>query len=334
MHATDFARSVKKNVAAATGLAVLYGDEPALKRQIIRTLHERLAGSDDMALMAMPGKEADWPRINDELSTVSMFGDHRLVVIDAADDFVSKNRHHLENYADAPATAATLVLDVTKWPKNTRLAKKVAADGPGLAVECGSLKGAKLTKYLAAAASDRDKKLAGDASALLVTLVGTSLSLLEQEIDKLATYVGERDTVTDADVRTLVGGWSTETTFAMLNAVRDGQLGTALEHLDALLTSGEAPQRIMGGIGYVYKKLALAIERSRMGTPLGVALKESGFRPFETPALEQYLRRVGRPSAEQFRLAIQTVDLGLKGNSRLPERIQMERLLVALAGGR
>ena len=332
MHATEFARSIKKNVAAATGLAVLHGDESALKRAIVKTLHERLAGGDDMALMSVPGKGAEWPRINDELRTVSMFGDHRIVVVDAADEFVSKHRFELENYFDAPAAAATLILDVAKWPKNTRLAKKLAADGPGLAVDCGALKGAKLTKYLAAAAKERGKSLPSDASGLLVTLAGTSLSLLEQELDKLTTYVGDRDEITEADVRTLVGGWSTETTFAMLNAVRDGELGTALEHLDALLTSGEAPQRIMGGIGYVYKKLAQAVERSRMGTPLGAALKESGFRPFETPGLEQYLRRVGRPAAERFRLAIQTADLGLKGNSRLPERVQMERLLVALAG--
>ena len=332
MHAIDFARAAKKNSAAAAGLCVLFGDESALKRRIVRQLHERLAGGDEMALSSVPGKEADWPRINDELHTVSMFGDHRLLVIDAADEFVTRFRGQLEDYAEQPARDATLVLDVAKWPKNTRLAKRVAKDGPGLAIDCTALKGVKLTKHLGTAAKDREKMLDPEASQLMVALVGNSLSLLEQEIDKLASYVGDRDTITPEDVRSVVGGWSTETTFAMLNAVRDGKLADALGHLDALLTSGEAPQRIMGGVGYVYRKVGQAVERSRMGTPLGVALKESGFRPFETPAMEQYLRRVGRPAAERFRLALQTADLGLKGNSRLPERVQMEQLLVALAG--
>ena len=332
MHATEFLRAAKKNSEAAAGLAVLVGDESALKRDVITALHERLAGGDDMALSSFLGKDADWARVSDELHTVSMFGDHRLVVVDAADDFVSRYRGQLEDYAERPAAAGTLILDVAKWPKNTRLAKKVAADGPGLAIECAAMKGAQLSKHLTRLAKDEGKTFGPDAIGLLTTLTGNSLSMLQQELGKLVAYVGDRDQITVDDVRTLVGGWTTETTFQMLAAIRDGQLADALAQLDKLLDAGEAPQRILGGINWMYRQLSQAVERSRLGTPLGVALKESGVRPYEVKSQEAYLRRVGRPAAERFRLAIQEADLGLKGNSRLPERIQMERLLVRLAG--
>ena len=334
MHATEFLRASKKNAEAATGLAVLVGDESALKRDIIAQLHERLAGGDDMALVSFLGKDADWPRVNDELRTVSMFGDHRLVVVDAADEFVTRFRSQLEDYAESPATGGTLVLDVAKWPANTRLAKRVAADGPGLTVDCKAMKGAQLTKHLQRVAKEAGKTLPGDAASLMVALAGNSLSILQQELAKLVNFVGERDAITTDDVTKLVGGWTTETTFQMLDAIRDGQLGVALAQLDKLLTAGEAPQRIMGGVSWVYRQLSEAVERSRLGTPLGVALKEAGVRGYQVGEQEAYLRRVGRPVAEQFRHAIQEVDLGLKGNSKLPERVQMERLIVKLAGVR
>ena len=332
MHATDFLRAAKKNSEAARGLAVLYGEEAALKQDVVRTLHERLAGGDAMALTVVAGKETDWARVGDELHTVSMFGDHRIVHVHAADEFVSKYRGHLETYAEHPATGGTLVLDVVKWPKNTRLAKRVAKEGPGVAIECAPLKGAKLTKYLTRLAGEADKSLSGPAASLLTTLAGSSLTRLRQELDKLITYVGDRGEITPDDVQRLVGGWTTETTFAMLDAIRDGKLDEALEQLHSLLEAGEAPQRILGGVNWLYGSLCRAVERTRMGTPLGVALKESGVRPYAIKATEAYLRRVGRPAAERFRAAIQEVDLGLKGNSRLPDRIQMERLVIRLAG--
>ncbi len=56
-------------------------------------------------------------------------GGERLVVIDQADDFVSRYRAELERYAEHPKTSSVLVLDVASWPSNTRLYKALAGKG-------------------------------------------------------------------------------------------------------------------------------------------------------------------------------------------------------------
>src|SRR6185437_15678781 len=143
-----------------------------------------------------------------------MWGDRRLVIVDDADDFVSDHRSHLEKYVDKPVRKSVLVLDVKTFPKTTRLSKQLATKG--LEVECSELKGIALSKWLQDTAQEKyQQTLSRDAAGLLIELVGNELGLLDQELAKLATYVGSGATINIDDVRKLVGGWCTETTWAM-----------------------------------------------------------------------------------------------------------------------
>ncbi len=334
MHATDFLK--EPNQHAHVGVVVLSGPETHLRSQARKALVEVVCGSGgddtDLGLTSFAGKEADYKSVSDELRTVSMFGDHRVVVIEDADDFVSKNRPQLEKYVEKPARKATLVLDVKSWPKTTRLAKKVVST-KNLTIECTELSGAKLFRWISETAeTEFEKKISKDAASTMVQLAGSSLGLLRQEIEKLSNYAGENDRITPEDVRTLVGGWKAETTWDMLNAARDGQLGFALDCLDKLLTAGEAPQRILGGINHTFRRIAIATETSRGGKPLSAAIKDAGVFFRETGAVERYMRRIGRAKAEMILHKLAKADRNMKGGSRVPDRIQIEQLLVSLSG--
>lgn len=332
MHATDY---LKKPAAhAPNGVAVIYGDQDSLKRSVIENIRSGVLGGDgddDLSVVRLAGKDAEWTSVADELRTISMFGDHRVVQIDTADEFVSANRPAIEKYIESPSSAATLILDVAKWPKTTRLAKRLDKSEVGLVIECAALTGAKLNNYLKRIAKERfDKTLEPDALALMVQLVGDSLGLLEQELDKLASFAGDAKTITMDDVRAIVGGWRIETTWKMLDAVRDGDSDAMFNHLADLLQSGEASQKLLGGISFSYRKLAKAVELSRLGQPLPVALKDAGVYYRDADSYQAYLRRVTRKRAELFLLALQETDSGLKGGSQLDEQTQLENLLVRL----
>src|SRR5690606_553141 len=100
-------------------------------------------------------------------------------------------------------------------------------------------------------------------------------------------------------VRTMVGGWRTETTWAMTDAVRDGQLASALKDLHDLLYHGEAPQKLIGGIHFVFRKLAYATDLARR-QPLDGALREAGVFPQAVTPSTTYLKRLTRPKAEKI----------------------------------
>lgn len=327
MHAVEFLKS--QNITLPPVIA-LTGAQRHFKSQAVAQLRKLVIDDDDASLSRFVGKETDLQTVCDELRTVSMWGERRLVIVDDADDFVSKNRSGLEKYVDAPAKKGVLVLDVASWMKTTRLAKQVAKSG--LEIDCSPLKGSELIRWLnQAAAETYGVKLDRDANALLIELVGEEPGLLDRELSKLASYVGERKQIQLDDVRGLVGGWRVETTWAMTDAVRDNHLPDALEALDQLLNDGEAPLKLLGGIGFVFRKLARATELSRHES-LNEALKEAGVFPRDMAAVTSYLRRIGRAKAEKIISALVTADTGLKGSSRLPERVQLERLLIELAG--
>ncbi len=326
MHAVDFL----KTPPSIPPVVVLAGNQAHFQHAVIVRLRELVIDDDDAGLTRFAGKDVDFKTVIDELRTVSMWGDRRLVIIDDADEFVSDHRAALERYAELPAKKSVLVLQVKSWPKTTRLAKHLAQSG--LDIECSELKGAALSKWLVDTARDGQQvTLSRDAAGLLIELIGEELGMLDQELAKLATYVGAKGTITAEVVQGLVGGWKTETTWAMTDGVRDGHLAEALHALDQLLDAGEAPLKLLGGIGFVFRKLAYATELSR-SQPLPQALKDAGVFPRDIGAAEQYLRRIGRVKAERLLQVLVSIDSGLKGSNPLPDRTQMEHLLFRLAG--
>jgi DNA polymerase III subunit delta len=335
MHATEFLRAPAP--ATLPPVIVLFGDEPYLQQEVLHRLCAALAGDSgeeaSLTLYSGTDESLELKTVLDELRTVSMWGGSRVVIVEDADDFVTRFRGQLEKYVAAPARGGTLILLVRKWPKNTRLAKAVAKSH--LDVECGALKKAELAQWACEAARDEGKQLPRPAAAVLIELAGESIGQLTQEIAKLAAYVGNRDRITEDDIHAVVGGWSVQTTFKMMDALVGGRLDKALELLDKLISAGEAPQRILGGISFCLRRLVTAAENARHGTPLKSALAKVLRFPNEIDASERYLRRLGRPRVEQFLSNLLATDGGIKGldgGSRVSERIVLEQLLVRLSG--
>ncbi len=330
MHATAFLKYSEPKVGT---IAVLYGEEQYLKRAVFERLCHLVLGEDPerLGLTRFAGDQVDLKTVCDELRTISMWGTSRLVAIDDADRFVSQNREGLEKYLLTPSKKSVLVLDVKAWPKTTRLAKAVPKIG--LEVECAALSGTDLVRWIAETAkSEHGKSLSRDAANLIRELAGDDLGLLEQELAKLTAYVGQRATIEIADVETLVGGWATETTWSIAAAVRRGETGVALDLLNQLLDAGESAHKILGGLTFVFRRLAQAVALSGQGTSLDRALGEAGVFPREIGESASYLRRIGRAEAQRISSRLLEADGTLKGALLMPERQVLEQLLVKLSG--
>ncbi len=334
LHATEFLKNPGQK--PPEHVVVLFGGERFLQQSCQRAVMREVLGSeegDEIGLTRFEGKSADLKAVLDELLMISMWGDKRLVLVDEADDFVTKNRAGLEKFLQKPPKKSVLLLVVKKWQKTTRLYKLV--EKIGLNLSCEPLKDAEVPRWLIESAKDQfEKNLARPAASLMVELAGSSLGLLEQELSKLASYVGDRDRITTEDVTQLVGGWRAETTWAMVDALVDGHVGQALVCLDKLLAAREAPLMILGGLAFKFRQFSQATELARQGTKLGPALQSAGVWRNNIQAAERYLRRIGRPRAESIpgQLLDAREYLGGGKGSLSPEqqRIVLETLLIRL----
>jgi DNA polymerase-3 subunit delta len=271
---------------------------------------------------------------------MAMFGSRRLVVVDEADDFVSRYRDALEGYVARPGHSGILLLDVKSCPSNTRLYK--AIDAQGLAVDCSAPPAARLTRWLSDWAKQTHKvQLSLNAAEMLVELVEPELGLLDQELAKLALMAGTDDKaakkITPELIQKYVGGWRAKTTWEMLDLALDGNAPEALRQVDRLLASGEVPIGLLGQISASLRRLAAATrlilraEASGQRIALGPALQQAGIKSFVLQKAERQLRRLGRQRGAQLYRWLLETDLDLKGESQMPPRLILERLIVRLA---
>ena len=310
---------------------VLHGDEDFLKRQALAKVRALVLGDggDDLNVSTYPGDKAVWADVHDELATLAFFGGRRLVVLDAADPFVTKYRASLEKYVAAPANGGVLILTVKSFPSNTKLAKALDAAGN---IECKTPAAHRLPEWCVRwCAARHAKQLAAPAAQLLVQLVGPEMGLLDQEIGKLAIYVGAAARVESGDVDRLVGHSRAEDVWKVFDALGGGRPGEALAVLDRLLDQGNDPHAVLGAFSYQLRPVARAWRLHSQGRPLGAALEEAGLRRWQAERAEAQMKHLGRRRLNRLYDWLLEVDLGLKGGSALPPRTLLERLVVRLA---
>ncbi len=310
---------------------VLHGDEHFLKRRVTAALRTLVLGVDDdgFGLSIRDGEKANWVEIHDELETLPFLSSRRLVVIDRADPFVTRERQRLEKYFAQPSKTGVLVLDVQSWPANTKLAKLLPE---AATIVCKALESRKLSEWCVQwCAAQHGKPLAAPAARLLVDLVGTDMGLLDQEMAKLAIYAGSNSRIDTADVDQLVGQSRAENTWKIFDLIGSGQAGAALAFLDRLLDQGEEPLRLLGAFSMQLRRLAQAARLYSQGQSIPDALDRVGVPPFGRNSAEQQLRHLGRRRLDLIYDWLLETDLALKSSNQLPPRTLLERLVVQLA---
>jgi DNA polymerase-3 subunit delta len=310
---------------------VLHGDEDFLKRQVLIALRSVILGPDgsEFGLSTHAGDVATWAAVCDELETLPFLSPRRVVVVEAADPFVTRHRPALEKYVTQPAATGVLVLEVKSWPGNTRISKLVP--GPAT-IACKAPAPYKLPDWCVQWADSRHgKQIAPGAARLLVDLVGPEMGQLDQELAKLAIYVGEAPRIETGDVDKLVGSSRGANTFKIFDALAEGRPGDALAILDNLFDHGEEPIRILGAFSLQLRRLAQVARLSQQGRTLTAAMDEIGIPPFARQQCERQLRHLGPGRLACLYDWLLELDLGLKGSSQLPPRLLLERLLACLA---
>jgi DNA polymerase-3 subunit delta len=312
-------------------LYVLHGDEDFLKAEVLKALRTRVftGEGDEFGQSTHAGDKATFAAVFDDLQTLSFFGGRRLVVVDNADSFVTRNRAVLEKTVGKMPPTGVLVLNVQSWPSNTRLYKLV---DPASAIACKAPAAHRLPPWCTQWAKSRHgKQLTAQAAQLLVELVGPEMGQLDQELQKLAVYVGTRSRIDAEDVDRLVGRSRAENTFKIFDAIAEGRPSEALRIVERLFEQGEEPMRILGAFSYQLKRLAQAARLNQQGVPLTAALEQTGVAPYAVKGCEQQMKHLGRRRLNRLYDWLLEIDQGLKGGSPLPPQTLFERLIVRLA---
>lgn len=236
---------------------VVHGPERYIQHQSILEITRSIFGDDPhpIGLSEFTKDEADLAVILDELRTLPMLADRRLVIVRDADPFISKWRGGLEKYCEAPLDTATLLLVCKTFDARTRLAKIVQKTGQ--VIKCAPPRGQALLGWITRQSNlVYDKTLDNAAAMRLRESVGDDLGTLDAELNKLSIYVGDRKRITGSDVDVLVGHHREEQIWGITDAIAVRDAKTALKLWEQVLaTDRAAPARAVAGLAWGIRRL-------------------------------------------------------------------------------
>jgi DNA polymerase-3 subunit delta len=306
-------------------------DEPLVRAKCQELLDDLLESEQRMTgLLSLDGDEASIAQVFDELRTAPFLTDKRVVVVRGADEFVSKNRPALERYFDKPASTGVLVLTVSSWPGNTKLAKKLGKVGK--LIDVTPPKRWQLPAHLVQYTADKYKvKLAEDAAGLLVELAGEELAQLYSEVDKLALFAHGRKTITSEHVEALVGHHRIYGAFEVIDAVIAGNTGQAVERLRNMFEEDRSAEySVVGAFAFHLRRMFNAKVLLDKGASSGQVAKQLRIWGNQDRFFAQ-LQRISLPQIAAFLRELGSIDYAAKtGQTETP--VAIEQLVLRLAG--
>ena len=239
----------------------------------------------------------------------------------------------LEAYLGDPAPFTVLVLEATSLDLRMKLAKLLAEKSLVVEVGLGEKPEARQVAAVAHArtiAKDQKIEFENGAAEDLAEFVAADLMRLKTEIDKLATYAGERKIIRRQDVSAIVISEKTTTVWELADMLASRQQKMALEFLDRLLRDGEQPLQMLGALTWMYRKLIEASEVKGVSNGWQAA-RALGMPPDRAELALQNARKISKPRLLDGLRALRSADDRLKGGAD-NTRAVLEFLITELTG--
>ncbi|MFC1705363.1 DNA polymerase III subunit delta [Planctomycetota bacterium] len=332
-------------------VVVVEGEEDFFKEEAIRAVYAAMPGAERLKVQG-DARDMDPARVLDELRTSSLFSSTKIVVVREAQPFVQSVGEAVASFAEAAFAGRTLILDLKKLDRRTRLAKRVK--NAGHIVECkrlfaevapwhsGPAWDTELARWVVKRLGERGKAIGTEEAYHLTLITGSGLFEIDATVEKLSLLLGGRDRVTDGDIEAVAGHTCRNSTFAVAEAIADRDSLRALQLLHTAfrvgMTTGKGVITDASGVaivclGSIHRKLdELRRVRHHLerdgSTDTRTLATAVGIAPFAARRAIRQARAFQTVDLEGCYRALLRCDLGIKGRAGGPAAL--ERLVVEL----
>lgn len=311
-------------------LYLFVGEEQYLQGRALRLLHDTVdealrvfnvsqltIGSDNGS-----GSKTTAAMVIDAANQMPMMSARRIVVVREFDKIKEDEHELVLAYLKHPAPTTTMVFQAVSPDKRRKLTA-------ALVKTCAVVTFDLLDEIPAKRWAEARLKQAGcsiepAALSLLIALVGTGLTRLVNELDKLAAYA-DGGAITSAAVQELVPRAREHTSWELWDAVNARDRKRALKLMERLLKDSDALP-ILGSLASLYRRLLTGKELIDGGASQQEITKATG--QWSQTFLTR-LRRASRAEIVHGLRRIAEVDNAIKNSEGTP-RLQMEYLVAEL----
>lgn len=278
MKPDEYAKSLQKGDIGP--LYYFHGDEPYLIERAVKRLMELAVSPDarDFNLDIFYGKECRGAEIAAAGQTLPMFADRRVVLVKRSGELSPAALEILTEYITDPSPSTCLIFEGEKIDQRKRFFLEFKKHGN--LVEFKRLYENQLGPFIREEAAGFGKKMEAAAAEMLVYLAGNNLQEIAAEVEKVATYIGGRDTIKVADIREIVSDTKVDTVFELADALGGKDLGKALRNLNTIMRDGEAPLMVLAMLTRHFRQLWRVKELCAKRVPPQEIGKAAGINPY------------------------------------------------------
>lgn len=282
----EFFAALKKGEIARCYL--FEGEEEYTKRSALQALRQQVAGGDFAAMndtrLTDPAPDA----LIAAAETLPFLSDRRFIEVrDCAmlqngkaknydeDGAVKRLDAYLSQLPDTACIVFYVRGKADGRKKLYQILKKKAA-----LVSFDPLEDKELAQWIAKTLGKYGKKISLSACQRLWFSAGRDLTLLDNEIGKLAAYAGEREEIGEGDIDAICVKSTEFKVYDMAEALLSGQGARAMTMLTALLREGEERMMLLALLGRQCRQLRDAKAMSALGAQQGEMASRLGIPPF------------------------------------------------------
>lgn len=213
---------------------LFYGKENYLKEDILKKLRNRLIDPAyrELNYKVFYGEKLSINEVINDLETLPMISEHKLVVIKEAEKINKNDETKLVDYFNRlslKSNFSTLIIIYNENSPNKKLItviKKV-----GIAANFNLTDKAKLALWINSKFKQSNKEITQEGLFYLQSIIGSDLGRLFNEIEKIDIYTKDQKIIEKEDVMISIGGSEAVNIFKVLDSVGNKDIKNAIEGL-------------------------------------------------------------------------------------------------------
>lgn len=325
---------------------LIYGEEKYLIRECVKEIMGKVTNFNELNALTLEDESITMDNIINACETIPFMSDVKIVHIKNPEFLKKSGKNTLnENRISENTGVSGISEELTNYIKaiSEDLIILVTFDGEieiknklyilvkniGTLVELNALKGAELQKHVTDMFQKYGRHINKSELIYFISEVGTSLSIIENEVEKLCMFHTGDDVITKNDIDVIVSKTTESNIFKMVDNISRKDAAKAISILNTLLFQKEDHLKILGMIIRQYR-LLLTIKLNILNrAPLEQVRSQLKLNEY---VFQNMIKQCGLYSEISLKKALGfclNTDSGIK-NSKLNADLALEMLIVEL----
>ncbi|MFQ6083305.1 MAG: DNA polymerase III subunit delta [Candidatus Aminicenantia bacterium] len=328
MNYTQFIRNLeKKNI---TPCYFFYGRETFLADQALTLLRSSIIPpeSEDFNYNKFSLEENSWQEIISTAQTIPFLSSgRRLISVKVKDKrsetISSVDLKILKEYFSSPASFSIIVISVENPDRKKPLYKFFSSLSPEICclVELKPLKENQLYLWIDDKLAKESKKLTPEGKARLIEIVGTDLRNLDNELEKLITFVGKKEIIQSEDIEEITGDLRTFAFWELSNCLEKADFEKSLKIINHLTKEGTHHLVILGVFLKFFQRLLLVKLMMKEKHSFQEISQRTSIPVFKTNNIIKLAQQFSGEELNLFISELKTLDLKFKSTDSSPQAL-------------